>query len=323
MKKSFLALAAIGLALPVCGPAAADWPERQITLVVPFAAGGTNDTLSRILAEHMGKTLGKPVVIENDPGAAGTTPAARVAKQQPDGYTILMGNMGTHGTAPTQYANLRYDPRLDFTPIGLAGDVPAVLVVRRDFPAQTLTEFVEYVRRNQDKVNEGHAGIGSPTHTFCTLLQGLMSTRTGRVAYRGGAQAMNDLVAGQVDFSCISLSGALGQIEAGTIKAIAIASPTRSDVLKSVPTARESGMPEFEVSTWNALFAPRGLPKDIQARLATALGAALDDATVRRRLSDLGIVVPAAADRSPEALQKLVETEVPRWAKILAGSQSN
>ena len=313
-----LLIAGLGLWLAGMTPAAAGWPEKQITLVVPFAAGGTNDTLSRVVGEKLAKLLGQPVVIENDPGAAGTTPTARVARAAPDGYTLLMGNMGTHGIAPSQYPNLKYDPTRDFTPIGLTGEVPAVLVTRKNFPADTLAEFVDYVRKNETTVNEAHAGAGSPTHTFCTLLQSLMGTKTARVAYRGGAQAMSDLVGGQVDFSCISLSGAISQIQGRTIKAIVVASAERADVIKNVPTARESGMPEFEVSTWNALFAPRGLSKDVQGKLNAALASTLDDQAVRTRLEELGIVIPTRPDRSPEILQALVEREVKRWSGVLA-----
>lgn len=315
-------LAAVSLLAAFVGPAAAEWPEKQITLVVPYAAGGTNDILSRIIAENMAKTLGKSIMIENEPGAAGTTPTARVAKTAPDGYTILMGNMGTHGIAPSQYPNLKYDPAKDFTAIGLTGEVPAVVVARKDFPAKSLAEFVDYVRKNQDKVNEAHVGVGSPTHTFCTLLQSLMGTRTARVPYRGGAQAMSDLVAGQVDFSCISLSGAISQIQGGQIKGIVIASAERAEIIKDVPTARESGMPDFQVSTWNALFAPRGLPKDVQAKLNAALGIALEDPSVRTRLLELGIVIPPKKDRTPEVLERLVEAEVSRWATVLAQAKT-
>ncbi len=297
--------------------ASADYPERPITMVVPYAAGGSNDALSRIIAEHMGRTLGQTVVIENDAGAAGTTPAARVAKSLPDGYTLIMGNMGTHGAAPAQYPRLKYDPAKDFTPIGLTAEVPAVLVTRKDFPAATLAEFIDYVRKNQDKVNEGHAGAGAPMHTFCTLLQSIMGTETARVAYRGGAPAMNDLVAGQIDFSCISLSGAIAQIRGGTVKALVVASDERVDLIESVPTSKEAGVPEFRVSAWNALFAPKGLQPGVQAKLASALDAALNDARTRERLREAGFVVPAPEKRGGTMLQSLVESEVVRWKKLL------
>lgn len=217
-----LALLVASLTLFASGMALADYPSKPITLIVPYAAGGSNDTLSRILAEHMARTLGRPVIIDNEPGAAGTTATTRAARATADGYVIIMGNMGTHGAAPAQYPDLKSDPVNDFTPVGLAAEVPAVIVTRKNFPAGNLAEFIAYVRANQDKVNEAHVGAGSPTHIFCTLLQSMLGTSTGRVAYRGGAQAMNDLVSGQVDFSCISLSGAISQLQGGTLKAIAV-----------------------------------------------------------------------------------------------------
>lgn len=296
---------------------AADYPLKPVTLIVPFAAGGANDTLSRILAEHMSKTLGQTIVIEIDPGAGGTTGVTRTAQAQPDGYTLVMGNMGTHGVAPNQYPHLKYDPAQSFAPIGLVADVPAVIVGRKNFPADTLKDFVAYVRAHQDKVSEAHVGIGSPTHSFCTLLHNIMGTRIARPAYKGGGQIMNDLVAGQVDFSCISLSGAIGQIDSGQVKTIAIAAPERAAVLKSVPTTAEAGMPEFQVSTWNALFAPAGLPPAIAARLNAAVGMALDDPAVRDRLLALGFVLPQAGARTADALAARVGSEVTRWREIV------
>jgi len=302
---------------------AADYPAKPIMLVVPYAAGGSNDTLSRVLAEHMTKTLGRPIIIENEPGAAGTTAASHVAHAASDGYTLIMGNMGTHAAAPSQYPALKYDPLSDFTPVGLAAEVPAVIVTRKDFPANTLPEFIAYLRAHQDKVNEAHVGVGAPTHIFCTLLQSMLGVSTGRVAYRGGAQAMNDLMGGQIDFSCISLSGAISQIQGGTIKAIAIASPRRADVIPDVPTTAEGGLPEFVVSTWNAVFAPKNLDPAILAKLNGALVKALDDETTRQRLIEIGYVIPDAAKRSPQALQELVAAEVPRWHKVIATSAAS
>jgi tripartite-type tricarboxylate transporter receptor subunit TctC len=313
-----LALLVTSLTLFLSGVALADYPSKPITLIVPYAAGGSNDTLSRILAEHMARTLGRPVIIDNEPGAAGTTATMRAARATADGYVIIMGNMGTHGAAPAQYPDLKYDPVNDFTPVGLAAEVPAVIVTRKNFPASNLAEFIAYIRANQDKVNEAHVGAGSPTHIFCTLLQSMLGTSTGRVAYRGGAQAMNDLVSGQVDFSCISLSGAISQLQGGTLKAIAIASPRRADILPDVPTTAEGGLPQFVVSTWNAIFAPRNLAPEIQAKLNAALKKALDDETVRKRLIEVGFVIPDASQRTPQVLHDLVATEVSRWRRVIA-----
>src|SRR3954453_5668325 len=311
-----------GVALCLAGAAKADYPSKPITFIVPYAAGGSNDTLSRLLAEHMSRTLGRPIIIDNEHGAAGTTATASAGGAAPDGYTIIMGNMGTHGAAPAQYPELKYDPINDFTPVGLAAEVPAVIVARRDFPANTLPEFIAYVRANQDKVNEAHVGAGAPTHLFCTLFQSMLGIHTGRVPYRGGAPAMNDLMSGQVDFSCISLSGAISQIQGGTLKALAIASPGRAEVIPNVPTTAEGGLPQFVVSTWNAIFAPGNLPPEIQVKLNGAMSKALDDETTRKRLIDIGFVIPDAASRTPQALRDLVATEVPRWGQVVTSAQA-
>ena len=299
------------------GPALADYPQRAITLVVPYAAGGTNDTLSRIIGEHLAKTLGRPVLIENDAGAAGTLAARRVARAAADGHTLIMGNMGTHAVAVTQYRSLGYAPLTDFTPIGLTASVPAVVVARRDFPGTTLADLRAALTARPEGLSEAHIGVGSPTHTFCTLLHGLMGTKAVRVAYRGGSQAMSDLVGGHVDFSCISLSGAIAQINAGSVKALAVASPERVGIIPSVPTAAESGMQGFQVSTWNGLFAPPNLPTAIRDRLAAAIDAALSDSHVQTRLLELGFVLPKANERGSDVLRALIAQEIPRWAKVL------
>jgi tripartite-type tricarboxylate transporter receptor subunit TctC len=298
-------------------PATAAFPERPITLIVPFAPGGPADIFARIVGEQMGRTLGQPVVIENVAGAGGTTGITRAAQANPDGYTIMIGHMGTHGAAPAIHANLKYDPTRDFASIGMIAGTEIVVVARKDFPANTLAEFAEYVRKNQHLLTEAHGGIGSVAHTTCALLQSIIGTNTRRVAYRGTGQSMRDLVAGQVDFGCDQITNVVPQVEAGTIKAFAIASATRSPALKDVPTAEEAGLREFKVSAWQALFAPKGTPRDVVGRLNDALVKALDDEGTRKRLLDLGTVIPDRAGRSPEALQKLVESEVARWARVL------
>ncbi len=293
------------------------YPSRSITLIVPFAAGGFNDVIARIVAEHMARTLGQSIVIENDAGAGGTTATRRAAQAAADGYTIVAGSMGTHGAAPSQYPNLRYDPVDDFTHIGLIAEAPAVIVTRKDFPANDLAEFIAYVKKNQASVNEAHAGAGSQMHTYCSLLHSLLGTRTGRIGYRGGAPAINDLVAGQVDFSCVSVNTVAAQIQGGTVKALAVAGPERVAVIKDVPTTAEAGLPEFQVSGWSAMFAPRNLPPEVLARLSGALGTALDDAATARRLLDIGCSLAAKDDRTPQALRKRVESEVARWSAVL------
>jgi tripartite-type tricarboxylate transporter receptor subunit TctC len=314
-------LATVYAALLAAGlPAAAAYPERLITMIVPFAAGGPTDTIARIVSEHMARTLGQAIIIENVAGAGGTTGITRAAQATPDGYSIMMGHMGTHGAAPAVYPNLRYDPAKDFEPIGLAAGTPILIVTRKDFPAQTLKEFVEHVKKNSDKVNEAHAGVGSVSHTSCTLLGSILGVKTARLAYRGTGPALNDLVGGQVDFMCDQIVNLVPQIQSGTIKALAIATAARSPVLPDIPTSREGGLPEFEVSAWNALFAPKGTPKEVVAKLNDALVRALDDEGTRKRLLDLGSVIPDKPGRSPEALRQLVITEVARWTPVLKGS---
>lgn len=326
MKRMFAAAMAGAMAL-FAGvlPAAADYPEKPITMIVPFAAGGPTDIVARIVTEHMAKSLGQAVVVENVAGAGGTTGITRGAQAKPDGYTIMMGHMGTHGAAPALYPALKYDPTKDFSPIGLAAGTPILIVVKKNFPAQDLKGFIEHVKKNQDKVNEGHAGVGSVSFTTCTLLQSIIQTKTARVAYRGTGPVLNDLVGGQIDFACDQIVNLVSQVQGGSIRALAIATEKRSDALKDVPTTKEAGLPEFQVSAWNAVFAPKGTPPEIAAKLNAALVKALDDESTRKRLLELGSVIPDVAGRSPEALQKLVESEVARWTPVLkaAGVTAN
>ena len=263
-------------------PAVAAFPERLITVIVPFAAGGPGDTVVRIVGEHMARTLGQSIVVENVTGAGGTIGITRGSQAKADGYTIMVGQMGTHGAAPAQYPNLKYDPAKDFAPIGLMAATPIVIIAKNAFPANNLQEFVDYVKKNQDKVVEAHAGVGSISHTTCTLLQSIMGTKTARVAYRGTGPTLK-----------------------------------RSAAMKDVPTTREGGLPEFEVSAWLALFAPKDTPQDVVAKLNDALVKALDEESTRQRLLDLGSVIPDRAGRSPDALQKLVVREVARWTPVL------
>ena len=298
-------------------PAAAAFPERLITVIVPFAAGGPGDTVVRIVGEHMARTLGQPIVVENVTGAGGTIGITRGSQAKADGYTIMVGQMGTHGAAPAQYPNLKYDPAKDFAPVGLMAATPIVIIAKKAFPANNLQEFVDYVKKNQDRVVEAHAGVGSVSHTTCTLLQSIIGTKTARVSYRGTGPTLNDLVAGQVDFGCDQIVNVAPHIQAGTIKAFGIATAERSAAMKDVPTTREGGLPEFEVSAWLALFAPKDTPQDVVAKLNDALVKALDEESTRQRLLDLGSVIPDRAGRSPDALQKLVVREVARWTPVL------
>lgn len=323
-RRSFLcaAGAAVLAGAVAVQPAMAAWPEKSVTMIVPFAAGGPTDIIARIVGEHMARTLGQAVIIENVAGAGGTTGISRASQAKPDGYTIMMGHMGTHGAAPALYPNLKYDPAKDFSPIGLAAGTPILIVAKKAFPAEDLKGFVAHLKANGDKVSEAHAGVGSVSHTTCTLLQSQIGSKTPRVAYRGTGPALNDLVAGQVDFGCDQIVNLVPQIQGGNIKALAIATPERSPVLPNVPTTKEAGLPEYQVSAWNAMFAPKDTPKEAMDKLVDALDKALDDANTRKRLLDLGSVIPDKQGRSPAALQKLVESEVARWEPVLKAAMA-
>jgi tripartite-type tricarboxylate transporter receptor subunit TctC len=256
MKRLLAALAAM-LAFAAQPASAQKYPERPITMVVPFAAGGPTDSVARIVAEHMSKTLGQQIVIENVTGAGGTTGTARAAQATPDGYGIMMGHMGTHGAAPAMYPKLRYDPTKNFEPVGLAAGTPILIVARKDFQPKDLKEFIAHLKANKDKVNQAHAGVGSVSHTTCVLLSSILGVKTTIVAYKGTGPALNDLVGGQVDYMCDQIVNVIEQVRAGTIKAYAIATEERSPALPDLPTTKEAGLPEFEVSAWNACSRPR------------------------------------------------------------------
>jgi len=296
---------------------AQNYPTHPVTIIVPFAAGGPTDIIARITGEYFSKTLGQQFVVENVAGAGGTTGITRGAQSKPDGYVIMMGHMGTHGAAPALYANLKYDPAKDFTPIGLVAGTPILIVARKDFPAANLKEFIAKVKDPSAKVKQAHAGVGSVSFTTCTLLTSQLGTKSIVAAYRGTGPALNDLVGGQVDYMCDQVVNLVEQVKGGSIKAYAIATAERSPALPNVPTTKEAGLPDYQVSAWNALFAPKGLPKEIAAKLNDTLVKALDDEATRKRLLELGSVIPDKAGRSPEALQKLVVSEVARWTPIL------
>jgi tripartite-type tricarboxylate transporter receptor subunit TctC len=316
MRRS-LAVLALTAAVFLPSPSRAAYPDRPITMIVPFAAGGPTDTIARIVGENMSRTLGQQIVVENVAGAGGTTGILRLAQAAPDGYTIAMGHMGTHGAAPAVYPDLKYDPTKDFEPIGLAAGTPILIVAKKDFPAKNLKEFVAYVKQNSDKLNEAHAGLGSVSFTTCTLLNSLLGAKPTRVGYRGTGPALNDLVAGQVDYMCDQIVNLAPQIQAGTIKAYGVALPERSPALPDVPTTKEAGLPEFQVSAWNAIFAPKKTPKEIVTKLNAALVKALNDQATRKRLLDLGADLTNKEATTPEGLRKLVQSEVARWNKVL------
>ncbi|MEW6768781.1 MAG: tripartite tricarboxylate transporter substrate binding protein BugD [Pseudomonadota bacterium] len=315
-RRVFLAGALTALAA-ISSAQAQDYPTRNITMIVPFAAGGPTDVIARIVSGHMEQTLGKPIIIENVVGAGGTTASTRAAKAAPDGYTLITGHMGTHAASVPLYPNLAYHPSKDFEPVGLIAGTPILILGRKDFPPRDLKEFVAYVKANTDKLNVAHAGVGSVSYTSCQLLNAVLDIKPTGVPFNGTGPAMNALVGGQVDYMCDQIVNAVPQIQGGTIKAYAIATPERNPSLPDVPTTKEAGLPAFQAQAWNAIFAPKGTPAPIVAKLNAALSKALDDEGVRKRLLELGSVIPSPAERTPAALGALVTSEIAKWTPVL------
>jgi len=316
--------AAFALLAAVVSAQAQSFPSRPITVVVPFPAGGPSDVVARIVAEHMGKVLGQTMVIENVGGAGGTIGSARVASAAPDGYTLLAGSMGSHVAAPVLTPNVKYDSQRDFDPIGPTADAPAVIVARKDFPADNLREFVAYLKQNGANVKQAHGGIGSSSHMACMLFAAEAGVTPNLVAYRGTGPAMNDLIGGHVDFLCEQAVSVTGQITSGAVKAFAMSGDARLATLPDVPTAQEAGV-NYRMNVWAGIFAPKGLPPEIMKRLTDALDQSLDDASVQKRLADLGGTIPAKDARAPARFEAYVKAEIDRWSPILkaAGAKVN
>jgi tripartite-type tricarboxylate transporter receptor subunit TctC len=293
--------------------AAQDWPTRPVTVVVPFAAGGPIDVVARIITPRLSELLGQQVIVDNTPGAGGMVGASRVAKAAPDGYTVLLGNQGTHTYSQFLYKKPLYNPTADFAPGGLAVSNTKVLVVRKDLPVKTLPEFVAHAKANQATMQYGSAGGGSATHIACVLLNAKMGTNITHVPYRGAGPAMQDLMAGRIDFMCDVVSTALPQIRGGTVRAIATMSNVRASVLPDLPTTGELGLANVDADGWNGFFFPKDTPPAIIRRLNAATSETLDTPAVRKRIEDLGLFVPARAERSPEFLAKLVLSELDKW----------
>jgi putative tricarboxylic transport membrane protein len=318
-RRQLLQWAAGAAALPAAARLvhAQAYPARPITLIVPFPPGGTTDVVARIVADHMARTLGQQIVVQNVAGAGGTTGSTRAMRAEPDGYTLLMGQMGTHAAAVALYPNLAYKPDADFEPIGLTASFPLIIAARKDFPPADLKAFAAHLRANDSKLNQAHAGVGSIFFTTCLLLNAQLGVKPTLVPFNGGAPAMNALVAGQVDYMCADIATGGAHHEGGKIKVYAIASAARHPALAGVPTTAEAGLPEFQVSAWNGLFAPKGTPAPIVAKLAEALDQALDDDAVRQRMLVLGCDIPDKQRRGPQPFLALVKSEIARWTPII------
>jgi tripartite-type tricarboxylate transporter receptor subunit TctC len=289
-------------------------------MIVPFAAGGPTDVVARIVSENMSGTLRQQIVIENIIGTGGTTAGTRAMRAPPDGYTIIMGHMGTHAAAVALYPKLAYNPSTDFAPIGMTAGMPVLILAAKDLPPKDLSEFARYVKNSTTKLRMAHAGIGSVSYTACLLLNSIVGVKPELTAFQGTGPAMRALVAGKVDYMCDQAVSAVPQVIRGDIRAYAVGTNARNAALPEVPTAKEAGMPEFQASAWNALFAPKGTPKPIVDKLNAALVTALDDAFTKKRLVELGAEIPNRAGRTPEALARLVEAEIAKWTPIIKAS---
>jgi len=304
--------------IALAGVAAAQgWPTRPITLIIPFAPGGGIDASARIQAQHLGELLGQTIVAENIGAAAGMVGGARVAKAAPDGYTFLIGNIGTHAYNQSLYKKPLYNAATDFAPVGLVSESPRILIARKDLPVKDLQEFVAYAKANQAKMQYGSAGVGSGTHLPCALLNRAVGVEITHVPYRGAGPAMQDLIAGRIDYMCDTIQTGAAQAKAQSVKGIAVMSLKRAPIIADLATSGEQGLPGVEASAWNAFFFPKGTPDAIVRRMNKAMSDMLDNPSVRKRLEDLGLEIVPPERRSPEYLAKFLPEEIERWGKII------
>jgi putative tricarboxylic transport membrane protein len=316
MRAPTFAAAAAAVLLAAVPAQAQQYPQRPITMIVPFAAGGPTDVLARVLGQHMSQTLGQSIVVEDVTGAGGTLGAAKAAKAAPDGYTLVLGNIGTHAASMGIYKTLPYDPRGDFEPVMLVATTPMVLVTHKDLPVKTLNDVIALAK--QRKVTQGNAGTGSASHLTTLLFASIAHVDVQLVPYRGLSQAMNDLLSGQIETMFDQVISSSPHILAGGVKPIAVTGPTRAKAIPNVPTTIEAGLPELQTLTWTALFAPKGTPKPIIDKVNAALDQAMKDPAVAKRLDDLGAdVPPPGEERSPQALGKLVTAEIAKWVPLI------
>jgi tripartite-type tricarboxylate transporter receptor subunit TctC len=313
--------AAIGALLALTGTASAQtYPAKPITMIIPFAAGGPTDVLGRIMAQRMSEILGQQVVVENVGGAGGMTGSKRVADAAPDGYTFVLGTVGTHAQSQTMYKKPLYNSAADFTPVALIAEVPIALTTRKDLPVNDLKEFIAYAKANQSKMQFGSAGAGSATHLGCVLLNYLIGVDITHVPYRGTGPAMQDLQGGRIDYLCEIVSTAKPQIDGGTVKAIAIMTKERSKALPNLPTGLEQGTPNLEAYTWNAIFLPKGAPADVVKKLNDAAVQAMKTPAVRERLEGLGAVIVTEDRATAEYLGQFLKSEIEKWATPIKAS---
>ena len=316
--KRILATASVLLAL-MGSTFAQNFPSRPITMIIPFTAGGPTDLVGRLVAQRMGESLGQTVIVENVGGAGGMNGSKRVADAKPDGYTFGIGTVGSHAQNQTLYAHPLYNSVTDFTPVALIAEVPIVLITRKDLPVNNLKEFVAYAQANQEKMQFGSGGVGAASHLGCVVLNTAMGTKITHIPYKGGGPAMQDVIAGRIDFECEIMSTVKSHIDGGSVKALAILSKTRSPVEPNLPTALEQGL-DVQAYTWNAAFLPKGVPVAIVKKLNSAIVQAMDTPAVRERLQSVGAQVVSDDRATPEYLGNFVKSEIVKWAAPIKAS---
>ncbi|MBY5763095.1 tripartite tricarboxylate transporter substrate binding protein BugD [Rhizobium leguminosarum] len=312
--KSLSAIAAFTLS--VTSAFAADYPERNIFMVVPYAAGGPTDTIARLTADAMSKAIGQQILVENVAGAGGTIGARRVADSEPDGYTILVHHIGM-ATAPALYRQLPYKPTEAFEPIGLVSDAAMTVIARNEFPPVTFQELIAYIKQNGTKVTYAHAGIGAASHLCGTLFMATIGTQMTTVPYKGNGPIMTDLIGGQIDMTCDQATNTVGPISQKQVKAYAITGEERADTLPDLPTTTEAGLPEFKLGVWHGLYAPKGTQKEVVDKLTSALQAAVEDASLKERFGQIATMPATKEQATQEALRIKLDTEIKRWDPII------
>ncbi len=293
------------------------YPTRNITMIVSFPAGGPSDIVARIMADGMTRHLGQQVVIENVGGAGGTIGATRAAEAKPDGYTLFASSMGTIIAAPTFYPNLKYDSIKDFVPIGMSANAPAAVSIRKDIPVKDLKEFIAWAKQKGVDVKQAHGGVGGTSHMACLLFNQVAGIKPTLVAYRGMGPGMNDLMGGHIDVACEQAVVMSAAIQGDKVKGIVVAGDKRLAAIPNIPSAKEAGVPSFNLNIWSGIYAPKGTPKEIINKLADVLNKTLDEPATATKLGNLGGTVPPKAERGPDHLRKTVASDIPRWAPIL------
>jgi len=316
MRTSKLALAAAMMALST-GAFAQDWPNRPITLMVPFAAGGGIDASARLQALAIGEVLGQTIVVENVGAAAGTIGSGRVAKAAPDGYTMLIGNSGTHSYSQSLYKRKPYDSLADFEPIAMVTESPRLLVARKGLPVNNLQELVAYMKANQAKMQYSSAGVGSGTHLPCALLNYTLGVNITMVPYRGEGPALQDVVADRLDYMCTTIQSGAVQAKQGTVKGIAVMAPRRAAIVPDIPTTGEQGVKDVEATVWNGFFFPKGTPKPIVDKMHKAIEVMISKPDIRQKMESLGLEILPPEQRTSEYFAAFLKKDIARWGKVI------